>query len=196
MFGDTNIKDMAEIGTYYKRGSKSDYIGVEILGPSGVIPRAIIEEIKFHETLKIQGKTDHERWTCKFKGIDKPMLLNSTCRKRLAKRFWDVIVSDGQPCAGRIDLLSGMGLAVRLDSEPCRDPNDGDMTIGLRISKLDPDPEAAPAPKKVITEDKIQVIVDWAQKNGQTIDDIAAMYDFESDTVKQAIIDQISDLPE
>lgn len=184
---------MAEIGTYYKRGSKSDYIGVEILGPSGVIPRAIIEEIKFHETLKIQGKTDHERWTCKFKGIDKPMLLNSTCRKRLAKRFWDVIVSDGQPCAGRIDLLSGMGLAVRLDSEPCRDPNDGDMTIGLRISRLDPDPEPQ---KKVITADKVETIVTWAKNNKLGIDDIAKKYDFESGEVRQEIIKQLGDFPD
>lgn len=183
---------MAEIGTYYKRGSNSDYIGVEVLGTTGVLPRVIIEEIKFHEVLKVQGKNEKERWTCKFKGIDKPMLLNSTCRKRLAKRFWDVIVSDGQPCAGRIDLLSGMGLAVRLDSEPCRDPSDGDMTIGLRISKLDPDPEPQ---KKVITEDKIDAVVKWAKENGYDINRVAASYDFESDTVKQAIIDALDDLP-
>lgn len=186
---------MEEIGTYYKKGSNSDYIGVEVLGTAGVIPRVIIEEIKFHEVLKVQGKNEKERWTCKFQGIDKPMLLNSTCRKRLAKRFWDVIVADGKPCAGRIDLLSGMGLAVRLDSEPCRDPSDGDMTIGLRISKLDPDP--APQ-KKVITADKVSVIVDWAIKNGKTIDDIATMYDFASAEVRQAIIDALNDndLPE
>lgn len=184
--------NMEEIGTYYKRGSNSDYIGVEVLGSAGVIPRAIIEEIKFHEILKVQGKNERERWTCKFQGIDKPMLLNSTCRKRLAKRFWDVIVADGKPCAGRIDLLSGMGLAVRLDSEPCRDPSDGDMTIGLRISKLDPDP--APS-KKVITSDKVGVIVDWARKNNLTIDQIAEKYDFESAEVRQSIIDNIEDLP-
>lgn len=182
---------MAEIGTYYKKGSNSDYVGVEILGSSGVIPRVIIEEIKFHETLKVQGKNEHERWTCKFQGIDKPMLLNSTCRKRLAKRFWDVIVADGKPCAGRIDLLSGMGLAVRLDSEPCRDPSDGDMTIGLRISKLDPDPEPAPAKKKVIPEDKIQVIIDWAKKENLSIEQVAAKYDFASDTVRDAIADAL-----
>ena len=184
---------MEEIGTYYKRGANSDYIRVEVLGSAGVIPRVIIEEIKFHEVLKVQGKNEKERWTCKFQGIDKPMLLNSTCRKRLAKRFWDVIVADGKPCAGRIDLLSGMGLAVRLDSEPCRDPSDGDMTIGLRISKLDPDP--APA-KKQITEDKISVIVDWARKNGLSIDKIAEQYDFATPEVRQSIIDNLEDLPE
>ena len=147
-----------EEGIYYKRGTKSDYIGVEILGDTGVIPRVVIEKITFHESLMIQGKRESERWTCKFQGIEKEMLLNATCRKRLAKRFWDTPVADGTPCHGRINLLSGLGLAVRLDSEPCRDPNDGGMTIGLRISRLDPDPAPAtqPAQKKVVTEDKVQ----------------------------------------
>ena len=77
-----------EEGIYYKRGSKSDFAGVEILGDAMELPRVIIEEIKFHETLKVQGKTERERWTCKLQGIEKPMLLNSTNRKRLAKRFW------------------------------------------------------------------------------------------------------------
>ena len=184
---------MSEQGTYYKRGSQSDYIGVEVLGPSGVIPRAIIEEIKFHDVLKIQGKNERERWTCKFKGIEKPMLLNSTCRKRLAKRFWDTIVADGTPCHGRIDLLTGLNLAVRLDSEPCRDPSDGDMTIGLRISKLDPAPEIVQ--KKVVPEDKVDSVVAWAKKNGYSFDKVAGMYDFESDTVRDAIIDALSERP-
>lgn len=183
IFGNINNEIMSEIGTFYKRGSNSDYIGVEILGSAGVLPRVIIEEIKFHETLKVQGKLERERWTCKFIGIEKPMLLNSTCRKRLAKRFWDTIVADGQPCAGRIDLLSGMGLAVRLDSEPCRDPSDGDMTIGLRISKLDPDP-APVAQKKVITEAEVSKIVDWAKKKGYGIEKVAEKYDFESENIK------------
>lgn len=189
-----------EEGIYYKRGTKSDYIGVEILGDTGVIPRVVIEKITFHESLMIQGKRESERWTCKFQGIEKEMLLNATCRKRLAKRFWDTPVADGTPCHGRINLLSGLGLAVRLDSEPCRDPNDGGMTIGLRISRLDPDPAPAtqPAQKKVVTEDKVQVVVDWAKKNGLTIEQVADKYDFASDTVKDAIIDGLSvteDLP-
>lgn len=181
-----------EEGIFYKRGSQSDYIGVEVLGDSGVIPRAVIEKITFHETLKIQGKNEKERWTCKFQGIDKEMLLNATCRKRLAKRFWETPVADGTPCHGRINLLSGLGLAVRLDSEPCRDPSDGTMTVGLRISLLDPAPAAQ---KKAIQEDQIQTIVDWAKKNSYGIEQIAEKYDFASDAVKQAIIDQLDDLP-
>ena len=185
-----------EQGIYWKKGAKSDYAGVEILGDSGVIPRAVIEEITFHESLKVQGKNESERWTCTFRGVDKLVLLNSTNRRRIAKRFWDTPVADGTPCHGRINLLSGLGLAVRLDSEPCRDPSDGTMTVGLRVSLLDPDPEAAPAKKKAIQEDQVQTIVDWAKKNGLTIDQIAEKYDFASDAVKQAIIDQLDDLPQ
>lgn len=184
------IKRSMEEGIYYKRGTKSDYIGVEVLGDAGVIPRVIIEKITFHESLMIQGKRESERWTCKFQGIEKEMLLNATCRKRLAKRFWDTPVADGTPCRGRINLLSGLGLAVRLDSEPCRDPSDGTMTVGLRVSLLDPAP--APAQKKVVTEDKVQVVVDWAKNNGKTIDDIESMYDM-SETVRDAIIDALSE---
>lgn len=190
-----NTNNSMEQGIFYKRGSQSDYIGVEVLGDSGVIPRAVIEKITFHETLKIQGKNEKERWTCKFQGIDKEMLLNATCRKRLAKRFWDTPVADGTPCHGRINLLSGLGLAVRLDSEPCRDPSDGTMTVGLRISLLDPAPAPAPAQKKAIQENQIQTIVDWAKKNGYGIEKVAEKYDFASDTVKQAIIDALDDLP-
>lgn len=185
-----------EEGIYYKKGSKSDYAGVEILGDSGVIPRAVIEEIKFHDTLKVQGKNERERWTCKFQGIEKRVLLNSTNKKRIAKRFWETPVADGTPCHGRINLLSGLGLAVRLDSEPCRDPSDGTMTVGLRISLIDPAPAPQQAQKKVIQENQVQTIVDWAKKNGKTIEYIASMYDFASETVKNAIVDALDDLPE
>ena len=182
-----------EQGIYWKKGAKSDYAGVEILGDSGVIPRAIIEDITFHENLKVQGKNESERWTCKFQGIEKRVLLNSTNRRRIAKRFWETPVADGTPCHGRINLLSGLGLAVRLDSEPCRDPSDGTMTVGLRISLLDPAP---PAQKKAIQENQVQTIVDWAKKNGYGIEQIAEKYDFASDGVKQAIINALDDLPQ
>ena len=184
-----------ETGIYYKRGSKSDFAGVEILGDAMVLPRVIIESITFHETLKVQGKTERERWTCKLQGIEKPMLLNSTNRKRLAKRFWSTIVADGTPCRGRLNLLTGLGCAIRLDSEPCRDPSDGEMTIGLRVSKYDPDPEpAAPAPaaKKVITEDVIEKTVKWAQGKNMTFEQVADMFDFANDTVKDAVLDALT----
>ena len=55
---------------------------------------------------------------------------------------------------------------------------------------------ATPVQKKVIQESQVQTIVDWAKKNGFGIEKIAEKYDFESDTVKQAIIDALDDIPE
>ena len=190
-------------GIYYKRGTKSDFAGVEILGDAMVLPRVIIEDITFHETLKVQGKAEHERWTCKFYGIEKPMLLNATNRKRLAKRFWDTPVADGTPCHGRLNLLTGLGLAVRLDSEPCRDPSDGEMTIGLRISKYDPDPAPEEPARKVVTEDKIEAVAKWAKEKGFGIEQIKERFDIENQTVEDALVDALTpampgpeDLPE
>lgn len=200
---------MEQIGTYYKRGSKSDFAAVDMLPGGKDIPRIIITKITFHEQITINGRKESEIFTATFEQnpwCNKDFVLNSTNKARIAKAHWNDIVEDGTACEGRIDLLKN--IAVRLTKEEARDVQNGGTTFGLRISRIGPASEEemakwmvehgyaqAPAQKKVITEDKIQVIVDWAQKNGKTIDDIAAMYDFESDTVKQAIIDQISDLP-
>lgn len=201
---------MEQIGTYYKRGSKSDFAAVDMLPGGKDIPRIIITKITFHEQITINGRKESEIFTATFEQnpwCNKDFVLNSTNKARIAKAHWNDIVEDGTACEGRIDLLKN--IAVRLTKEEARDVQNGGTTFGLRISRIGPASEEemakwmvehgyaqAPAKKKVITEDKIQVIVDWALKNGKTIDDIAAMYDFESDTVKQAIIDQISDLPE
>ena len=48
--------------------------------------------------------------------------------------------------------------------------------------------------KKEVTEDKVQVVIEWAQKNGKTIEDIEKMYDM-SQPVRDAIADALSDLP-
>ena len=45
-------------------------------------------------------------------------------------------------------------------------------------------------------ENQVQTIVEWAKKNGKTINDIADLYDFASETVKNAIADALDDLPE
>ena len=39
--------------------------------------------------------------------------------------------------------------------------------------------------KKEITADKVAVTVEWAKKNGKTIDDIAKMYNMSEDIRKQ-----------
>ena len=129
---------------------------------------------------------------------EKEVLMNSTNRRRIAKRFWDTIVADGTPCHGRINLLSGMGLAVRLDSEPCRDPSDGTMTVGLRVSLIDPDP--APAAEQslpVMSFDQIEGAVKWMKDNGKTVEDVKKLYTV-SQSIEDALIDAMGsgdDLP-
>lgn len=176
---------------HYRKGGKLTHCGVECLPDGRDIERIIIARIEYKESEMINGRTENGVWLAHFAPnphTSLPMLLNATNRKRLVKQFPEC---DGYPA--RLE-----NVPVRLTREKTRDVQDGGETWGLRISKIPASPEAAPAAKKVVTEDKIQAVVDWAKKGGKTIDDIASMYDFESDTVKQAIIDALSndDLPE
>ena len=75
------------------------------------------------------------------------------------------------------------------------DPQEGGECFGLRVSLIPAKQPEAPK-RKSIQENQVQTIVDWAKKNGKTIDDIAALYDFDSETVKNAIADALDDLPE
>lgn len=173
---------------HYRVGGKLTHCGVECLPEGKDIPRIIIERIEYKEKEVINGRTENGVWIAHFAPnpyTKLPLILNATNRKRLIKQFPEC---DGYPARLK-------NIPVRLTRERTRDVNDGGETWGLRISKEPADPEAA-APKKVITEDKIQVIIDWAKKNKLIVDKIAEQYDFESDAVKQAIIDQLEDLPE
>ena len=177
---------------HYRTGGKLTHCGVECLPNGADIERIVIERIEYKDSESINGRIEQGVWIAHFAPnpyTNLPFILNATNRKRLVKQFPEC---DGYPARLK-------NVAVRLTKERTRDVQDGGETWGLRISK---NPAAeAPAPpqpqaKKVITEDKVQTVVDWAKKNSKTIDDIAAMYDFESDTVKQAIIDALyDDLP-
>lgn len=177
---------------HYRTGGKLTHAGVEMLPEGKDIERIIIARIEYKESEMINGRTENGVWIAHFAPnpyTTLPMLLNATNRKRLVKLFPEC---DGYPA--RLE-----NIAVRLTKERTRDVQDGGETWGLRISK-NPAAEAPAQPhpqaKKVITVDKVQTVVDWAKKNSKTIDDIAAMYDFESDIVKQAIIDALyDDLP-
>lgn len=178
---------------HYRKGGKLTHCGVECLPNGRDIERIIIARIEYKESEMINGRTENGVWVAHFAPnpyTSLPMLLNATNRKRLVKQFPEC---DGYPA--RLE-----NIPVRLTKEKTRDVQDGGETWGLRISKIPASPEAAPqqAQRKVITEDKIQVTVDWAKKNGKTLDDIAAMYDFESDAVRDAVADALSDndLPE
>lgn len=182
---------------HYRAGSKATHAGVETLKGEREIPRIIIERIEFVENATINGRSEKNMWFAHFQPnngwTDLPMCLNQTNCKRITKLYPD--------CEGYIARLKN--IAVRLTSEPCKDPNGGGQTIGLRISQIPAASEeemakwmvehgyaqAQPAQKKVVTEDKVQAVVDWAKKNGLTIEQIADKYDFASDTVRDAIID-------
>lgn len=191
---------------HYRAASKATHSGVEVLRGERDIPRIIIERIEYVENISINGRTEKCAFVAHFQPgngfAELPMIINQTNARRLTKLYPD--------CQGYLARLHN--IAVRLTSEPCKDPNGGGTTVGLRISQIPAASEeemakwmvdhgyaqAQPAQKKVVTEDKVQVVVDWAKKNGLTIEQVADKYDFASDTVKDAIIDGLSvteDLP-
>lgn len=174
---------------HYRVGGKLTHCGVECLPDGKDIPRIVIERIEFKEKEVINGRTEEGVWVAYFAPnpyTSLPLILNATNRKRLVKRFPE--------CEGYPARLKNV--AVRLTKEICRDVQDGGDTYGLRISKLDPTPETEAAPKKkVITEENVQVIVDWANKKGYDIEKVAEQYDFASDAVKRAIVNGLNDLP-
>lgn len=177
---------------HYRVGGRLTHCGVECLPQGKDIPRIIIERIEYKEKEMINGRAEEGVWVAHFAPnpyTKLPFILNATNRKRLIKQFPDC---DGYPARLK-------NIAVRLTKERCRDVQDGGETWGLRISRLPAAEEQAPQ-KKVITEDKVDVIISWALNNNKTLDDIANQYDFASDKVKEAVkagIEKFNDdLPE
>lgn len=181
---------------HYRVGGKLTHCGVEVLPGGKDIERIIIARIEYKESEMINGRTENGVWVAHFAPnpyTTLPLILNATNRKRLFKMY--------PQCDGYLARLENV--AVRLTKERTRDVQDGGETWGLRISKNPPAPESArhespaAASKKVIKEENIGVIVEWAKKNGLSIDQVAEKYDFESETVKNAIADAlVDDLPE
>lgn len=175
---------------HYRVGGKLTHCGVEVLPGGKDIERIIIARIEYKESEMINGRTENGVWVAHFAQnpyTTLPLILNATNRKRLVKLFPD--------CDGYIARLENV--PVRLTKEKTRDVQDGGETWGLRISKIPASPEAAPAKKKVITADKVDVIIEWAKNQGYGIDNVAKMYDFADDTIKKKINDAlIDDLPE
>ena len=178
---------------HYRMGGKLTHCGVEVLPGGKDIERIIIARIEYKESEMINGRKEEGVWVAHFAPnpyTTLPLILNATNRKRLYKMYPD--------CDGYLARLENV--AVRLTKEKTRDVQDGGETWGLRISKMPPAPESAQAPKaapakKVIQEDQVKVIVEWALQKGYTIEKVAETYDFASDAVKQAIMDGIEDLP-
>lgn len=188
-----------QLGNYYRKTGIHDFCGCEILPPPKYeIERIVIDHIVFHNEIKINGQKKQNAFVAYFAPnpyTTLPFCLNSGNAKRLAKKTWSIVVEDGLECQGRIDLLHN--IPVRLCRELTRDPSDGGQVYGLRISQLDPTPEPTPAPKKVITADKVDIIIEWAKNQGYGIDNVAKMYDFADDAIRKKISDAlIDDLPE
>ena len=121
---------------HYRTGGKLTHAGVECLPDGKDIERIVIERIEYKERENIGGRVEEGVWIAHFAPnpyTNLPFALNATNRKRLVKRFPEC---DGYPA--RLH-----NVAVRLTKEECRDVQDGGMTWGLRISKLDPAPEPA-----------------------------------------------------
>lgn len=180
-----NMEDQTNI--HYRTGGRLTHCGVECLPQGRDIERIIIERIEYKEKEVINGRTEEGVWIAHFAPnpyTRLPFILNATNRKRLVKQFPEC---DGYPARLK-------NIAVRLTKEKTRDVQDGGETWGLRISKLPAASEqpSQPAKKKEVTEDKIQVVVEWARKNGKTIADIEGMYVM-SQPVRDAIVGALSD---
>lgn len=185
---------------HYRAGSKASHAGVEMLKGEREIPRIIIERIEFMETATINGRSESNMWFAYFqKGngwTELPMCLNQTNCKRISKLYPD--------CEGYLARLHN--IAVRLTSEPCKDPNGGGQTVGLRVSMIPAASEkemqkwmvehgyAKPAKKKPLTADKVEGAVKWMKENGKTLDDVAEMYEL-SEEIKDALIDAYGPVP-
>ena len=186
---------------HYRAASKATHSGVEVLKGEREIPRIIIERIEYVENITINGRTEKCAFVAHFQPgngfAELPMIINQTNAKRLTKLYPE--------CEGYLARLHNV--AVRLTSEVCKDPNGGGQTLGLRFSQMPAISEEemakwmvehgyAKGAKKVVTADKVKVVADWAKKNNKTIKDVEAMYDFESEEVRNETVKQIDDFPE
>lgn len=188
---------------HYRAASKATHSGVEVLKGEREIPRIIIERIEYVENISINGRTEKCAFVAHFQPgngfAELPMIINQTNARRLTKLYPD--------CQGYLARLKNV--AVRLTSEPCKDPNGGGTTVGLRISQIPAASEQemakwmadhgfapALAEKKVVPEDKVDSVIAWAKKNGYSFEKVAEMYDFENDAVRDTIEGALNDLPE
>ena len=173
---------------HFRTGGNITHAGIEVLPAGKDIEYIVLESIEFKESEQINGRKQAGVWIGHFAKnpyTSLPWVINSTNRRRLAKLFPE--------CEGYLARLHNV--AIRLTKEKTRDPQEGGECWGLRVSLIPAKQPEAPT-RKSIHEDQVQTIVDWAKKNRKTIDDIAALYDFDSETVKNAIADALDDLPE
>lgn len=156
---------------HWRTGSQSDYVGVEIL-PNGQSIIATISHIVWDENAKVQG-SKKPSWIAYFKEtniVPKPMLLNSTNRKRLTK------------LAGTDYLETIHDFRVILCKELTRDPCDGGKVYGLRIGRDVPPPPQKE--KMTVTSDKFKVALEALKEGKCDINYITSSYDVDEKAMK------------
>lgn len=166
-------------GTHWRIGGKLSHAGCEMLPQGKDIEYIVIERIEYKEQEKVNGRMENGVWVAYFapnQYTTLPMILNSTNRRRIAKRFPE--------CNDYIDTLKN--IAVRLTKEKTRDAHDGSGEIwGLRISKSAPTLPQAPK-KEVLTAQhaKWPNCVEWIA-GGNEIASLRARYDISKEVEEQ-----------
>ena len=165
-------------GTHWRTGGKLSHAGCEMLPNGNDIEYIVIERIEFKEREEVSGRIEKGVWVAYFAPnsyTKLPMILNSTNRKRIAKRFPE--------CNDYIDTLKN--IAVRLTREKTRDAQDGGETWGLRISKSAPTLPQPPK-KEVLTtsHEKWPNCVEWIA-GGNDIASLRARYDISKEVEEQ-----------
>lgn len=162
---------------HWRIGSKSEFLGVEILPPSGRdIEYVVIDHIEFHNKYKVQGSDRDNVWLAFFKpneyfDVKKPMILNSVNRKRICKQ-----AKNQYP-----ESISNF--AVRLTQEETRDMSDPtEKTFGLRISKI---MAKQPVKEKLDkSHQNWQKVIDYV-KSGKPITDLYSKYQIDESVLKE-----------
>jgi hypothetical protein len=165
-------------GTHWRTGGKLSHAGCEMLPQGNDIEYIVIERIEYKEREEVNGRIEKGVWVAYFAPnpyTKLPMILNSTNRKRIAKRF--------PKCNDYIDTLKN--IAVRLTREKTRDVQDGGETWGLRISKSAPTLPQAPK-KEVLTTSHAKWVncVEWIA-GGNDIASLRARYDISKEVEEQ-----------
>jgi hypothetical protein len=177
---------------HYRAASKATHSGVEVLRGEREIPRVVIDHIEYVENIEINGRTEKCAFIAYFqKGngfAELPMVINQTNARRLTKLYPE--------CGGYLARLKNV--AVRLTSEPCRDPNGGGQTVGLRFSQLPALSEsemqkwmvehgyAKGERKKILPplpDEKVESCKKWLGE-GHTIEELKSMYTVSDEQIK------------
>lgn len=149
---------------HWRIGGKIEYCGVEILPEGKDIEYIVIESIKLHKKLKVQGSEKENIWVAYFKDnkyTDLPWILNTGSRQRIS-------MLSGEESINRVK-----NLPIRLTKEKTKDKSTGDTRYGLRVSRM---PAKSPVKETLtLTHPKFADCKKWLEA-GNPIDGIKEKY--------------------